>query len=185
MIDRWGAVAPGSKGGRAVRIENHLHMRAPASVVLALAERVEDWPRILAHYRAVAVLAERPEGRVVEMSAYRRGVPVPVRWRALQRTDTAARRVAYRHIGGVTRGMWVEWRIEPAGDGVDVTIVHEFSPAWPWPGLLIARALVCTFFVHSIADRTLAGIRVAAERMALAGRANAPGEPATGTGIAR
>lgn len=143
-------------------------MHAPVGRVLALAERVEEWPRILAHYRKVGVLAVRPEGRIIEMSAYRDGLPVPVRWRTLQRVDgdgTAASpyRVLYRHIGGVTRGMRVEWRIAPAGGALDVTIVHEFAPPWPWPGPWIALHIVCDFFVHAIADRTLAGIKHAAE----------------------
>jgi hypothetical protein len=147
-----------------MRIENHIRMQASATTVLALASRVEDWPRILAHYRMVRVLATRPEGRIVDMSAYRAGVPVSVRWRAIQRVDAATNRVIYRHIGGVTRGMYVEWRIVPARGGVDVTIVHEFAPPWPWPGPLIARYLVCGFFVHAIADATLAGIEAAAEQ---------------------
>ena len=143
-------------------------MHASAERVLALAERVEDWPRILEHYRKVEVLAVRPEGRIIEMAAYRDGVPAPVRWRTLQRVDgdgtaVAPYRVLYRHIGGVTRGMWVEWQIVAAGDALDVTIVHEFEPPWPWPGPWIARHIVCDFFVHGIADRTLAGIKRAAE----------------------
>jgi len=138
---------------------------APAERVLALAERVEDWPRILAHYRQVEVRATRPEGRIVEMVALRGGVPVPVRWRALQwlQAEQPPYRVRYRHIGGVTRGMEVEWRIEPSARGTDVTILHDFAPIWPWPGALIARYVVCEFFVHAIADRTLAGIKAAAE----------------------
>jgi uncharacterized membrane protein len=143
---------------------NRIYIAAPADLVLRLAARVEDWPILLAHYRRVEVLANRPEGRIVEMVAVRRGVPVPVRWRALQRVEEAACRVEYLHIGGATRGMEVAWQIVPAGDGVDVTILHNFAPNWPWPGPLIARHLVCDFFVHAIADATLAGIRAAAER---------------------
>jgi len=139
-------------------------MRAPASTVLALAAQVEDWPRLLAHYRFVEERARRPEGRIVVMSAYRAGVRIPVRWRALQRVDDEGRRVLYRHIGGLTRGMIVEWRIVPSGDGVDVTIIHDFAPNWPWPGRLIARYIVCRFFVHAIADATLTGIKKAAEQ---------------------
>lgn len=150
-------------GRRPIRIENRIRMHAPAATVFDLAARVEEWPRILSHYRLVDVRAARPEGRIVEMSAYRAGVPVPVRWRAIQRVDDPTRRVIYRHIGGVTRGMYVEWQIVPAPDGVEVTIVHQFAPPWPWPGPLIARYVVCGFFVHAIADATLAGIKAAAE----------------------
>ena len=125
---------------------------------------MEDWPRILAHYRSVEVVGSRPEGRVVEMSAYRPGIPVPVRWRAIQILRREQGEVLYRHIGGVTRGMQVTWRIVQSGDGQDVTIIHDFAPNWPWPGPAIARHIVCDFFVHTIADRTLAGLKAAAER---------------------
>jgi uncharacterized membrane protein len=148
----------------ALEIENHIQISAPARTVLRLATRVEDWPRILSHYRRVHVLALRPEGRIVEMSAVRRRVPIPVRWRAIQRVDAGESRVHYRHIGGVTRGMEVEWSMRPVDSGVAVTIVHRFAPPWPWPGSWIARHVVCGFFVHAIADSTLAGIRLAAER---------------------
>ncbi len=147
-----------------MRIENRISIAAPLDTVLSLAERVENWPTILTHYRRVDVLAVRPEGRIVEMAAVRRGVPVAVRWRALHKLDVPGQRVIYRHIGGVTRGMYVEWQLRPIDGGVDVTIVHDFAPNWPWPGPWIARTIVCGFFVHAIADRTLAGIKAAAEQ---------------------
>ncbi len=143
---------------------------APAETVFRLAARVEEWPRILPHYHKVEVLAARPEGRIVTMAAVRRGIPVPVRWKALQSLDADGGRVRYRHIGGITRGMLVEWRLEPGPRGVEVLIVHDFSPPWPWPGPWIARAVVCDFFVHAIADQTLAAIKAAAEHPTTEGR---------------
>ncbi len=128
-----------------------------------LAERVEEWPSLLSHYRKVEIRAERVEGRVVTMAAVRRGVPIPVRWKALQQIDSTAGHIVYRHIGGVTRGMYVEWRVTSCLGGVEARIVHDFAPPWPWPGPFLARAIVCNFFVHSIADQTLAGIKAAAE----------------------
>ena len=125
---------------------------------------MEEWPTILAHYRGVKVLAERPEGRILTMAAMRAGVPIPVHWKALQRLDAGAARVSYRHIGGITRGMAVEWQLTPQPAGVEVVIVHHFSPPWPWPGPWIAGTVVCGFFVHAIAEQTLAGIKSAAER---------------------
>jgi hypothetical protein len=136
---------------------------APLETVFRLAARVEDWPRVLAHYRKVEILAERAEGAVVTMAAYRKGVPIPVQWRALQRIDADAGRIFYRHIGGATRGMYVEWYVTPCPGGVEARIMHDFAPPWPWPGPLLAREVVCKFFVHGIADQTLAGIKAAAE----------------------
>ncbi len=146
-----------------IEIENHTAMRAPIELVFRLAAEVEQWPRLLTHYRRVAQLATRREGRIVEMSAVRPPLPLPVRWRAVQAVDDGGHTIRYRHVGGVTRGMEVEWRLVPAGEIVDVTIVHRFAPRWPWPGPWLARRIVCGFFVHGIAERTLAGLRRAAE----------------------
>jgi Polyketide cyclase / dehydrase and lipid transport len=172
-----------------VEIENHIEITASAETVLRFASRVEDWPRILAHYRLVRICAVRSEGRIVEMSAVRRPVPIPVRWRAIQHIDAERSRVLYRHIGGVTRGMEVEWLIRPAGPGAGVTIVHRFAPRWPWPGQWIARHVVCGFFVHAIADSTLAGIKRACEGAAQPGPWVADGHGAgtwtTGHGLSK
>jgi uncharacterized membrane protein len=147
-----------------IEIENRTTMRAPLDVIFRLAVQVEQWPCLLAHYRRVTLLAVRPEGRIVEMSAVRPPLPLPVRWRAIQAEDGSVRTVRYRHIGGVTRGMEVEWSMEMAGEIAVVTIVHRFAPPWPWPGPWLARRVVCGFFVHGIAERTLAGLGRAAEQ---------------------
>jgi polyketide cyclase/dehydrase/lipid transport protein len=136
---------------------------APLDTAFRLAARVEEWPSVLAHYRKVEILAERAEGRVVTMVAFRHGIPFPVRWKALQRVDADSGKVFYRHIGGVTRGMSVEWSLTACPDGIMTRIVHDFAPPWPWPGPWVARVLVCRFFVHGIADQTLTGIKTAAE----------------------
>ena len=146
-----------------IEIENRATMHAPAETVFRLAAHVEQWPHLLAHYRRVTLLASRPEGLIVEMSAVRPPLPLPVRWRAIQTANGGTGSIRYRHIGGVTRGMDVEWRIVSAAGTTEVTIVHRFAPPWPWPGAWIARRIVCGFFVHAIAERTLTGIAYAAE----------------------
>lgn len=168
-----------------IEIENRRAMRAPIDVIFHLAAEVEQWPRLLAHYRRVVPLAVRAEGRIIEMSAVRPPLPLPVRWRAIQVVDAGTCTVRYRHIGGVTRGMEVEWRMETAGESVVVTIVHRFAPPWPWPGPWLARRIVCGFFVHGIAERTLKGIACAAERdQARVGSATVESDDRTGTSIA-
>jgi uncharacterized membrane protein len=152
-----------SARGWTIRIENRIMISAPLETVYRLAARVEDWPRLLAHYRTVKIHTERPEGRIVSMAAIRRGVPIPVHWKALQMREADAGRVLYRHIGGVTRGMHVIWTLTRGSAGVETRIVHDFTPPWPWPGPWIARVLVCRFFVHGIAEQTLMGIKAAAE----------------------
>ena len=56
--------------------------------------------------------------------------------------------------------MDVVWRLVPAGDGVDVTIVHEWTgPGWPLIGRLAAALVIGPVFVQGIASRTLAGLK--------------------------
>jgi hypothetical protein len=61
--------------------------------------------------------------------------------------------------------MDVEWRLEPAFEGTDVTIVHEWSgPGWPLISRPAAEWVIGPVFVQGIASRTLAGIRREVER---------------------
>jgi hypothetical protein len=79
--------------------------------------------------------------------------------------DRAAASVRYRHVRGITAGMDVEWRLRPATEGTDVTIVHEWDgPRWPLIQRPAAEWVIGPVFVHGIASRTLAGIRRAVER---------------------
>lgn len=134
---------------------------APAGRVFAAAADVERWPAILPHYRWVRMLERRTGGGVVEMAAWRPFGPLnyPTWWVSEMWVDHAARRVRYRHIRGITRGMDVEWRVEQGGGGTDVTIVHQWEgPAWPLIRRPAAEWVIGPVFVHGIASRTLAGI---------------------------
>jgi hypothetical protein len=71
--------------------------------------------------------------------------------------------VRFRHVGGITSGMDVEWTFEPVAHGTRVRIVHLWNgPRWPVIGTLAARAVIGPVFVHGIASRTLAGLARAA-----------------------
>src|ERR1051326_7753851 len=91
------------------------------------------------------------------MSASRDGIPV--RWRARQELIPEERRILFKHIGGVTKGMDVEWRLVPGRDGVEGTIRHELTYPVPLLGPLFARYIVGGFFVHNIAGKTLRCIK--------------------------
>jgi aromatase len=141
--------------------ETVVRIRGTADAVFAYAARVEDWPRLLPHYRGVRVVATQAGGRVVEMRA-RRG-RVPVSWWARQVVLPAERRIRYTHLRGVTRGMEVEWRIVPAedsaGESVVVTIVHDLALRWPLVGRVIADRIIGPKFVEPIAGATLRRIK--------------------------
>jgi aromatase len=137
-------------------------MRADPEVIFDLAARVEDWPRLLPHYRWVRVWRDDGRRRVVEMAA-RRDL-IPVRWTAIQELHPEERRIGFRHIRGVTRGMDVAWTLEPQEPGaVLVRIWHRFHPRWPLVPNVLIDLVVGRFFVNAIAARTLGRIRALAE----------------------
>ncbi|HKG95537.1 MAG TPA: SRPBCC family protein [Gemmatimonadaceae bacterium] len=149
-------------------------VRAPLGTIFELARRVDRWPEHLAHYRFVRYRERSPDGGgVVEMSAFRPFGPLgwPTWWAsemAVYHGDgrTGERpRIRFRHVGGITTGMDVEWSFDPAADGVLVRIVHAWDgPRWPLIGRFAAVRVIGPIFVHGIASRTLAGLAEAAEK---------------------
>ena len=151
-----------------MRTEDRLFMRAPVERVFQAAVNVERWPELLSHYRWVRILERRRDGVVVEMAAWRSfgRLKYPAWWVSEMWVDAATPAVRYRHVRGITAGMAVEWRLRPAYEGTDVTIVHEWDgPAWPVIRRPAAEWLIGPVFVHGIASRTLAGIRQAVEQV--------------------
>ena len=135
---------------------------APYERIFRLAAEVERWPERLPHYRYVRALPNGPDERHFAMGA-RRG-PIPVSWQALQRPLPEERRIEFLHTGGVTRGMDVAWRFEPAGgDDWDVSIHHRLELHWPLIGGLVARHVIGPQFIEAIARRTLRRIKALAE----------------------
>ncbi len=154
--------------------ENVVLMRGPLERIVHLAADVEDWPRILPHYRWVTVLEGGGDRRIVEMAA-RRG-RWPLKWRAIQTIDRSGPtpRILYHHIWGPTRGMDVGWEFAPGPDGVHVRIWHDLALQWPVVGStpiggLIADRIIGPEFVGHVAGLTLATIRDIVEREARAG----------------
>jgi ribosome-associated toxin RatA of RatAB toxin-antitoxin module len=145
-------------------------IKADPDTVFRLAAAVEDWPRILPHYRWVRVLARASqECRTVEMAARRDVVGrlgIPLRWTAIEISEPRSRRIEFEHIRGVTRGMRVAWSIEPAtdGPGLLVQIRHVFEPRWGLPDWLVQQ-IVGEYFVNGVARRTLRRIGEIAEAL--------------------
>lgn len=99
---------------------NEILIRAPLEPCFRAAADVERWPEILSHYRRVRFLRRDGfgEGRV-EMAAYRRfgPLPWPVWWASEMTADPDRGTIRYHHVDGITRGMDVLWRLEPAAEG--------------------------------------------------------------------
>ena len=148
-------------------------VRAPLARIFALASDVERWPALLPHYRFVRFLERRRDGGgVVDMSAVRPFglVNWPTWWRSSMRVHgaggTEAPTIRFTHVGGVTRGMEVEWSFREVADGTHVRILHVWDgPPIPILGSAAATLVIGPVFVHGIASRTLLGLASAAERV--------------------
>jgi len=148
--------------------ENRIVIHGDPRRIFELAWRVEEWPNWLPHYRWVRVLADDGERRTVEMAASRTGWPV--KWVSYQWRDAERLRIRFRHIGGVSRGMDVEWRIEPATDSVDVSIGHDLKLELPGVRSAPGRWVVGELFVKAIASRTLGCLKARVESEAARSR---------------
>ncbi len=162
------SLGPMPEGRRMLTRDDGL-VRAPVRDMFELVRGVEAWPEHLPHYRWVRMVErDGNDGGVVEMSANRPFVGGMLRWptfwRSLMEVDHLRPAVRFRHIGGVTTGMDVEWSFEPADDGTFVTLLHAWDgPRWPLVGPMAATAVIGPVFVHGIASRTLAGLARVAE----------------------
>lgn len=170
--------------GRASETVDELLVRAPTRTIFDIARQVEHWPAHLAHYRRVRMRERAPDGGgIVEMSAYRPFGPIgwPTWWLSEMQVDAERPAIRFRHIGGITRTMDVEWSFAVRPAGTLVRIVHAWDgPRWPLIGLIAARMVIGPIFVHGIASRTLAGLAKVAERQ-MGSRANETGAGAPQT----
>lgn len=153
-----------------MRTHNEILVEAPLDPCFEAASDVERWPEILSHYRRVVFTRQDGGGGGrVRMEAVRRfgPLPWPVWWESEMRSDRPAGEIHYRHVGGITRGMEVTWRLEPDGAATRVVITHDWAgPGWPLIGRFAARRVIGPRFVRVVAGRTLAGIKRAVERPA-------------------
>lgn len=162
--------------GRAMTTVDRGFVHAPAALMFRIARAVEEWPAHLSHYQFVRFRERTGDGGgIVEMSANRPFGPLnwPTWWLSeMQVIDAAgaAPAIRFRHIGGITAGMDVEWRFESRDGGTQVELVHAWDgPRWPLIGVFAATRVIGPVFVHGIASRTLAGLARVAEREAKGG----------------
>jgi len=129
--------------------------------IYQLAADIQDWPTLLPHYRYMRILEQSKQHKVAEFGASRDGFPVS--WRARQELFPEEYRITFTHTGGVTKGMWVEWRLEPRVACVHVTIEHKLTYPVPILGPWFAQYIVGGLFIDNIANRTLRCIRAKVE----------------------
>jgi ribosome-associated toxin RatA of RatAB toxin-antitoxin module len=138
-----------------------IHIDAPYERIFPLVAEIERWPERLPHYRYVRRLPASNGERRFAMGA-RRG-PIPVSWEAIQRPLPDERRIEFTHTAGVTRGMQVAWRFEPADGGWDVSIEHTLQLGWPLIGAFAWDKVIGPQFIDAIAGRTLRTVKQLAE----------------------
>ncbi|MDQ7843890.1 MAG: SRPBCC family protein [Armatimonadota bacterium] len=131
-------------------------IRAQVAAVFALAADVDRWPALHPAYRWCRVLERSEQFVLFEMGGRIRGRPA--RWTARLEPRPAEGRMVFRHVAGITRGMIVEWRLQPVAEGTRVTIVHDLALSWPLLGGVVSDLLVGPVFIDWIAARTLAGL---------------------------
>lgn len=145
-------------------------VQAPLKRVFAIAREVEHWPAYLAHYRFVRFRHRTADGGgLVEMAAKRPFGPLswPTWWLSEMAVNDAVPWVRYRHVGGITKGMDVEWNFTATPEGTLTRIIHVWrGPAWPMIGEFAATQVIGPAFVHGIASRTLEGLARIAEQAA-------------------
>lgn len=156
--------------GRPMETVDELLVRAPWRTIFDIARKVEEWPVHLGHYRYVRFRERASDGGgIVEMSAERPFGPLgwPTWWLSEMSVDEGAPSIRFRHIGGVTKGMDVEWSFTTAPGGTLVRILHVWDGVpFPFVGIPVATLVIGPVFVHGIASRTLAGLAAAAEGQA-------------------
>lgn len=149
--------------------------RAPADLCFRIARDVERWPLILRHYRRVRFRRRQGPGEgEVEMAAWRifaGPLRYPTWWVSEMHADEATLTIDYLHVEGITRGMIVRWEV--ISDDVDtrLRITHSWEgPAWPIVQRPAWEYLIGPHFVSAIAQQTLAGITIEAQRLTQATR---------------
>jgi ribosome-associated toxin RatA of RatAB toxin-antitoxin module len=148
-----------------VHTETGIFIEADPMTVYQLGAATERWPEFLPHYRWVYLLDREGDSKLVEMAAKRNFYLAnwPVRWWAAQTNFPDEPRIKFTHVGGVTKGMEVEWLFTPKENGVEVTIVHDLDLKWPVIGGIAANYVIGPVFVDAIAGKTLARVKELAE----------------------
>ena len=143
-----------------MQTSNCIQISGSFNRIFDLAADIARWPEILPHYRWVKILEKRDGEVEAEMAARHKGVPLW--WRTIQRPIKEQKRIEFSHIGGITRGMQVQWTFTPVqNDGTEwlVEIHHQFHPPWPPPGPWFAKRVIGEMFVKQVANKTLAKIK--------------------------
>jgi ribosome-associated toxin RatA of RatAB toxin-antitoxin module len=153
-----------------MKLSDSITIKGDYDRIFELAANVENWPRILPHYRYVRVLRRDGNRKLVRMSAWRDFIPVT--WSAVETvypgTIDWPGRITFHHVRGMAKGMDVEWSFRPRNERGDVlvTISHALaSPPFPVKllGPRLTEIVVGKGFISNIAGKTLKRVKLLAE----------------------
>lgn len=130
-----------------------IQIAAPREQIFAFVSDLARWPELLPHYRHIHFRGSGKRGQVVEMAAVRSGIPIS--WTSEYWADPRAIELHFEHLSKWTKGMKVVWSFTPTRDGTRVEIVHDLAfrvPLLAW----LAEPIIGRFFIHHVAEQTLA-----------------------------
>lgn len=136
---------------------NQIQIYGPFETIFTLASQIARWPEIFPHYRWVKIIERRGEQIIAEMAARHKGIPLW--WKTIQVALPEERRIRYQHIGGITKGMEVEWTFTQVKDVWLVQIHHVFEPSWPLITPWFSEQVIGKLFVQQVANKTLCCIK--------------------------
>lgn len=140
---------------------NSIIIQAPRDAIFETAADLEQWPRILPHYRYIRFLRRLQDRCVVEMAAVRSGIPIS--WTSEFVVDRERMELRFLHLKAFTRGMKVVWTFKETPAGVLVEIAHNLR--FRVPALTsIAEPIIGGFFIHHVANQTLRCLKAHLEK---------------------
>lgn len=132
---------------------NSILIRAPLDRIFETAANLEDWPKILPHYRYIHYIDRGTDRHVVKMACHRSGIPIS--WVSEQIIDRERREVRFHHLRAFTKGMDVVWTFSPQPGGeIRVQILHDLRFRIPVLSFL-AEPIIGGFFISHVAGQTL------------------------------
>ena len=151
-VVRLGLSSPIITGATAMHKTNSIIIQASRVEIFETAANLENWPKILPHYRYVKYLKRDDDRNVVIMAATRSGIPIS--WTSEQIIDREKFEVRFHHLKAFTKGMFVVWSFKETPAGVLVEIAHDlnFRVRALAP---VMEPIIGDFFIGHVANRTL------------------------------
>jgi aromatase len=131
---------------------NSIIMQASRAEIFETAANLENWPKILPHYRYIKYLERDGDRNVVIMAANRSGIPIS--WTSEQIIDREKTEVRFHHLKAFTKGMFVVWTFTETPAGVLVEIAHQLNFRVRALAPLL-EPIIGDFFIRHVANRTL------------------------------